>query len=277
MSNLGESLLDEVRALFEAKTASDAKLAQLAKRIRDGTYYDASDYAVRLGELLGESLNDSTKTLAFMSREVAEEVLGPMLRQDHDLLALVIEMVQKRLNEANGFGLNPVIPEVDTNRIAGIIEKVASGETLDEVRWMFGEPIINYSQSVVDQAIRDNAKATSKLGLTGYIIREAETAGVKQITRGKKKVTYQVPCKWCANLAGRYKSTEAPKDVYRRHESCRCHLTFEYGGRRQDAWSKVEWTDQESAERARLIREAERQKLREQEELTNRVKEALGV
>lgn len=277
MSNLGESLLDEVRRLFEAKTASDAELARLAKRIRDGTYYEASDYAVRLGELLGESLNESTKTLAFMSKEVAQEVLDPMLRQDHDLLALVIEMVQKRLNEANGIGLNPVIPEVDTNRIAGIIEKVASGQTLDEVRWMFGEPIINYSQSVVDQAIRDNAKATSKVGLTAYIVREAEAAGVKQITRGKKKVTYKVPCKWCAALAGRYKSTEAPKDVYRRHESCRCHLTYEYGGRRQDAWSKIEWTDQESAERARMIREAERQKLREQEELTNRVKEALGV
>jgi hypothetical protein len=217
-----------------------------------------------------------------MSREVASEVVDPMLRQDHDLLIEIIRIVQQRMNEEAGLGLNPVIPEVDENRISGIIDRIAEAEHLDDIRWIFGEPVVNYSQSVIDDAVRQNARATSKLGLTAYIVRKAEAPAVIHTTRriGKKSypVKYSVPCKWCKALAGRYpydKVSNTGNDVFRRHEGCRCKVTYEYGGRRQDVFSKREWSANEKSEATSRIKKATKQKQQEQAQQMEQIQEGL--
>ena len=261
MTELGAELLAKASESFANRIASDRKLKRILAKIRDGTsYFDANDYSVRIGELLSEALNTSTENLAFLSEEVARELLEPLLTQDHDLIADVINTIQGNMNRENGVGLNPLIPEVDTDRIDRFIQKVASGEKLDDVRWMFGEPIINYSQSIVDEGIEKNAKATSKIGLKAYIIREAEPSGIGTNTRkiGKKTYTYKypIPCRWCTNLAGKYEYGTESKEVYQRHKFCRCKVTYVNGNNQQDVWSKVEWTADQTSERERLIGEA---------------------
>lgn len=267
MSELGATLLEQSSKTFYELLQNDRKIKRLLARIRDGTsYFDANEYAVRVGELLSKALNQSTETLSFMSEEVAQELLEPLLKEDHSMIATVIGQIQSNMNKANGVGLAPMVPDVDTDRIAGFIQKVASGEKLDDVRWMFGEPVINYSQSVVDKGIEANAKATSKIGLKAYIIREAEASGHRTIKRGNKSYSYAVPCKWCANLAGKY-DYESVKgtgnDVYRRHEACRCRVTYVNGTDRQDVWSKAEWTESQQKESARLINEANERREKE--------------
>lgn len=260
MTELGAELLAKASESFANRIASDRKLKRILAKIRDGTsYFDANDYSVRIGELLSEALNSSTENLAFMSEEVARELLEPLLTQDHDLIADVINTIQGNMNRENGVGLKPLIPDVDTDRINGFIQKIASGEKLDDVRWMFGEPVINYSQSVVDEGIRKNARATSKVGLKAYIIREAEASGVRTIKRGNKSYKYAIPCRWCQDLEGKYNYDDVRdtgNDVYRRHEACRCKVTYVNEGKQQDVWSKVEWTADQASERERLISEA---------------------
>ncbi|HCK88663.1 MAG TPA: hypothetical protein DHW39_07615 [Erysipelotrichaceae bacterium] len=277
MTELGAELLAKASESFANRIASDRKLKRILAKIRDGTsYFDANEYAVRLGELLSNALNESTDGLAFMSSEVAQELLEPLLTQDHELISDVIAQVQKNMNEMNGIGLNPLLPDVDTDRINGFIHKIASGDTLDEVRWMFGEPVINYSLSVVDKGIEKNAKATSKIGLKAYIVRKAEASGTKTIKRGNKTYRYTTPCRWCKDLEGRYDYEDVRdkgNDIYRRHESCRCQVTYENGTNQQDVWSKAEWTESQSAERQQAIDDAiarqkaekERQKLRKEQ------------
>lgn len=268
MSELGATLLEQSSKTFYELLRKDRKIRSLLARIRDGTsYYDANEYAVRVGELLSKALNQSTDTLSFMSEEVAQELLEPLLREDHSMIATVIGQIQQNMNKANGVGLAPMIPDVDTDRIEGFIKKIASGESLDDVRWMFGEPVINYSQSVVDKGIEANARATSKIGLKAYIIREAEASGHRTIKRGNKSYSYAIPCKWCANLAGKYEYESVRgtgNDVYRRHEACRCRVTYVNGTDRQDVWSKAEWTESQQKESARLINEAKERKEKEQ-------------
>lgn len=268
MSELGATLLEQSSKTFYELLRKDRKIRSLLARIRDGTsYYDANEYAVRVGELLSKALNQSTETLSFMSEEVAQELLDPLLREDHSMIATVIGQIQQNMNKANGVGLAPMIPDVDTDRIEGFIKKIASGESLDDVRWMFGEPVVNYSQSVVDKGIEANARATSKIGLKAYIIREAEASGHRTIKRGNKSYSYAIPCKWCANLAGKYEYESVRgtgNDVYRRHEACRCRVTYVNGTNRQDVWSKVEWTESQQKESARLINEAKERKEKEQ-------------
>ena len=257
MTELGAELLAKASESFANRIASDRKLKRILAKIRDGTsYFDADEYAVRLGELLSESLNGSTESLAFMSEEVARELLEPLLTQDHDLIAEAIRQIQSNMNLENGVGLQPLLPDLDLDRIDRFAKKVASGATLDEIRWMFGEPIINYSQSVVDEGIKKNARATSKIGLKAYIIREAEASGTKTIKRGNKSYRYSVPCRWCRDLAGKWEYGTEDKDVYRRHESCRCKVTYVNGNNQQDVWSKAEWTADQSADRQKFINDA---------------------
>lgn len=256
MTELGNTLYTKASQIFDGLVASDRKLKRIRARLRDGTsYFDANDYAVRLGELLSKAINDSTDGLSFLSTEVAQELLEPLLTADHDLIALAIEQIQTNMNTANGIGLAPMIPEVNTNRIDGLIKKVASGD-LEQTRWVLGEPIINYSMSVVDEGIEANARATSKLGLKAYIIREAESTGVKSVKRGNKSYRYIVPCRWCADLAGKYDYEDVKdrgNDVYRKHEGCRCHITYINGTRQEDTWTHATWTEKDAHKRDEII------------------------
>lgn len=276
MSEFAQDLLDHVGKDFQKKLQKDRKLKTLAKRIRDGTvsYDGANEYAVRVGEMLSEALLGNTETLSFMSEEVAREVLYPLLTADHDLLATVVEQVQNNMNAEDGLGISALLPDLDTNRIDGLIEKVSSYALFDDARWLFGEPIVNYSQSVVDQGMRKNAEASARLGMKTVIRRKTaptEYSRGKKIVRSKNGKTYEYPysrygdmylfpCEYCLKLADTYdysKIASGDRTIYRRHQHCRCILTFERGKQRQNVWWKQTWTDGDAKGQAEAYRQAE--------------------
>ncbi len=84
----------------------------------------------------------------------------------------------------------------------------------------------NFSQSIVDNAVRQNADFQWKSGLEPKIVRTAE---------------YKC-CKWCSNLEGshRYEDVkDTGNDVFRRHNNCRCKVTYVPSkGNARDVWSK---------------------------------------
>lgn len=258
MTEFGMGLLSDISTTFNAKIKKDSKLKRIANKVRDGTDYEiASDYSIRVGELLSESIQENTKSLAYMSREVAEEVLPPLLTVDHNMVTEVTDIIQQNMNVADGVMLGVQTPALDTNRINGFVEKVASYSDFDGARWVLGEPIVNYSQSIVDQAVRDNAKASAKAGVTAYIVRKAEASAT--VTRGRHK--YHIPCKWCSALEGTYEylgnGSNIPHEVYQKHEACRCTLTFKRGNFRQNVWDHSEtWTEDDSAEQESIVKKA---------------------
>ncbi len=74
-----------------------------------------------------------------------------------------------------------------------------------------GEPIVNFSQSIVDDSIRVNAEFQSKAGMRPKIVRKL-AGGC---------------CEWCRSLSGAYIYPEdVPDDIYRRHQNCRCTVDF---------------------------------------------------
>lgn len=259
MSDFGQSLLSGISKRFNASLKTDKKIRQLAKKVRDSTdYNDASQYAERLGELLSEAMNGETVDLAFMSEEVATELLYPLLQGDHDLVCEAVQAVQKNMYSQIGTGLNVALPELDTNRIDGLVKKIASYDTFEEARWLIDEPVVNFSMSVVDQGMRDNAKKASGVGFTAKIVREPEPFGLKSRKIGRKTYTYRVPCRWCSNLAGKWDYEDAPDDVYKRHAFCRCTVTYQIDGSRQDVYSKRMWSESDTKAQQEQIREAER-------------------
>ena len=258
MSDFGQTLLSDISKRFNANLRADKKIRQLARKVRDSTdYNDASQYASRLGELLSEAMNAETVDLSFMSEEVARELLFPLLEGDYDLVCEAVEAVQKNMYSSLETGLNVALPELDTNRIEGLVKKIASYDTFEEARWLIDEPIVNYSMSVVDQGMRDNAKKASGVGFTAKIVREPEPFGLKSRKIGRKTYTYRVPCKWCSSLAGKWDYEDAPDDVYKRHAFCRCTVTYTIDGSRQDVYSKRMWSESDASAKVQQVREAE--------------------
>lgn len=285
MTELGQTLLANIQKTFLGRLKTDRKLKTITRRIRDGTRYEiANDYAVRTGELLSESVRANTRTLAYMSEEVAREVLPPLLEADHELVATVSKQIQRNINKQAGVGLTALVADLDTNRIDGLISKVSSYETFDDARWVLGEPLINYSMAVVDQTIRKNFDASTKAGLRPKIVRETEaheTVTRNRVIHGKTySYTYEVPCEWCKNLAGTYDYADVRNtgnDVYRRHEGCRCTITYIQGNRAQDVVSKAEWEAGDAEGRRRAITELTEKRAREAAETQRQREIRLGA
>lgn len=263
-----DAILAEVQKQFTDSLKQDKRLLNLAKRIRDGTNYsDANDYAVRLGELLSEALTDNTAGFSYVARDIAEAVLPPMFKLDYDLMSVVVQTVQNNINKAAGIGLAAQVPEYDAPRIAGLIDAVANTQSPEQLQTTLAEPVVNFTQSIVDYAVRDNARVQAKAGLQAYIVRETEKHNVvtkehKVYSKKGKPYTYMrtyiEPCNWCSSLAGRYNYADVRdtgNDVYRRHKACRCIITYELGDLRQDVRSKVEWTVKDAANSRQRIQQ----------------------
>lgn len=267
MTEFGMGLLSDISKTFETKLRSDRRLKRIANKVRDGTDYNiANDYSIRVGELLSEAIKENTQTLAYMSREVAEEVLPPLLTADHSMVTEVTNIIQKNMNLADGVMLGVQTPALDTDRISGFVEKVASYQTFDEARWVLGEPIVNYSQAIVDQAVRDNARASAKAGVKTYITRTAEHS---RTVKGNRT------CKWCDSLAGTYEyignGSNIPHEVYQKHEACRCKLTYKRGNFRQNVWNHSEtWSEADVLNQRSLIERLMKQKADEERTRTVR-------
>lgn len=273
MSEFGEELLTRISEDFNDLLKNDRKLKTLANRVRDGTYKNAGDYAIRIGELLSKALNQQTNGLAYISNEVALEILTPLLEYDYDLVSEAVKIVQTNMNTESGLGIEALTADIDTNRIQGLADKVSSYKTLEEGRWVLNEPIINYSQAIVDYSIEKNARMAAKMGIKRFIVRKAEPFE-RKARRNKSKTGktyyYTIPCEWCKGLAGTYEykgnGANVPKDVFRRHESCRCIVDYlNYGGENQDVWSKAKWTGDDAEARAQAIKEKTKERAQKAE------------
>lgn len=231
--DLAPALLEALQADFESRVIKNKKLQALLKQIEQGeaTYIQAEEAAYEIGTALSQSfgscLSSSVLPDGKMYFNIAQRVVGPMLEEDHRLIAKAAEQVQASLNQKAGIGLKPQTVAADEDRIYGIVNKISEAEQFDDVAWVLGEPVVNFSQAVVDAVLRENVTFQGRAGLKPKIIRKSE----------------HKCCAWCSALAGEYSYPDVPDDVYRRHERCRCTVEYDPGdGRRQNVHSKV-WTN----------------------------------
>lgn len=133
------------------------------------------------------------------------------------------------------------------------------GATNDAVNLILqGEPFRNFCHSFYDDFVEQNVEFRHRAGVKSLIIRR-NLGGC---------------CDWCQNLAGIYVYGEEPKDVYRRHDSCRCLVTSKFEGQGyQDVWSKKEFKTQIEARQDLIIQE-ERKKLIRDTERINKIRKA---
>lgn len=233
MTDIAPEILDRIETIFQNKFTNDKTIAKLYWKVQQGTatYKEVNEYAVRTGELLAEALRRGVSSADIpdgrMYYNIAERVLTPMLTNNYEIVSAVAAQVQDSMNKAAGIGIKAIKPEVNTDRIDGIVNKVSAAQSYDDVAWVLDEPVVRFTLSVVDDAIKANADFQARAGLRPKITRTVAGSC----------------CDWCAQLAGTYNYGDEPKDVYRRHAHCRCQVTYDpLDGRRQNVWTK-KWLD----------------------------------
>lgn len=225
-------LNERIQTSFKSNVMRDRRIAQISKRIRDGTatFVDGHDYAERLGENLSRALvtNLTAETLpdGTLYYNIAKRTVTPALRENYDLTNEVAADIQKILDDENQIGLKAVKANFPDERIQGLIDKMTSdGITLDQaIIWLI-EPVINVSEAFFDDYIDANARFRNNVGLKATITR---------------KVAGNC-CDWCAAMAGTYDYDKAPDDIYKRHQFCRCTVTYQSEKTSQNVWTKRKW------------------------------------
>lgn len=236
-------LISQIEKAFRKAIDSDQRYLRIANRVRDGTasMEDIHALSVVYGEALsGALLANFTPDMmpgGVYYWNIVERVLNATLRENYDLVNQTAVEIQKIVDDAAGIGLNSVIAPWPKERARGLIEKIVE-DTVDPTRW-FGEPVVNITESFSDDFMRENARASAQAGLEAKIIRKLGSFEI----RTAKKRTYEIPCSWCQNLAGEYIYGEQPDEVWQRHESCRCTVTYSRGKLRQDVYTKRWYTD----------------------------------
>lgn len=238
-------LLQEVKNEFELAYGESEIIrnAFATLEAKKATYKTANEFAIEIGEILSKALGISISADKLpngkMYYNIAQRLLMDVLGRNHELVSSYASDVQKNLNDKAKIGLKVQVPELNKDRIAGIVNRFSSEDNFEDVSWLLGEPIVNFTQSIIDDSIQKNAEFHHQSGLQPEIIRKS----------------YSHCCEWCQEVQGNYTYPRVPKDVYRRHQHCRCIVDYDpKSGKIQNVWTK-KWNsiDKERVERRKLI------------------------
>nr|DAQ60834.1 MAG TPA: hypothetical protein [Caudoviricetes sp.] len=233
------SLLKKIKSEFEGARLDSEVLKDLLSKLHHSkaSYLDANQYAIEIGEILsnvlGASLTNETLPDGKMYYNIAQRVLTDVLGRNYELVSDYTEQVQKNLNSEAKIGLTAQVPELNQDRIDGLVNRFSSEDNFEDVSWLLGEPIVNFTQSIIDDSIQKNAEFHHKSGLQPEIVR---------------KSAYHC-CEWCQEVQGTYKYPRVPKDIYRRHQRCRCTVDYDpKSGKVQNVWSKA-WSKSDKSDK----------------------------
>lgn len=220
MEDIAPELLARIEQGFSKQFKTDQFLAELAAKLEAGTatHTEAYEYAGRVGEILTDTYQHTISSASLPDGKlwynIANRVITPTMNHNYDIIAQYVTDVQTNLNKAAGLGIKAIQPDMNAaDKIQGIVNRVSSESSYDDIQWILQEPVKTFGRNVVDASISANVNFQGKAGLTPKIVRKATGSC----------------CKWCMALAGTYTYPDVPKDVYRRHDNCRCVVNYDPG------------------------------------------------
>lgn len=239
MDDVAPKLLEILQAAFHHKFDESEAVSELAKKLASqaADYKDANAFAVEIGRILAgvyqENLSSDVLPDGRMYYNIAKRVIEPTMKENYELVSAFSQDVQTALNHKARIGIKGIKAPLKDDKIRGIVERLSEEEDFDAVKWLLDEPIVTFTQSVVNDTIEENTEFAYKAGLKPKIVR-TEVGNC---------------CDWCKAVAGTYEYPKVPKDVYRRHNRCRCTVEYFPGdGKKQDVHSK-KWVDIEKDEK----------------------------
>ena len=262
MTDVVPELLADIESAFNAQTMADRRLATVSKRIRDGTatQIDGHAYAERLGKdasrALQEVLTAERLPDGKLYYNIATRTVIPTLENNQRLINEAATQIQKGIDAKQGIRIGSISPKFPIERINGLIDKMTADdiELEEALRWI-GEPIVNNSEAFMDDFVRENVEFRYNAGLKATITRVADSKC----------------CDWCSSLEGTFDYGSAPEDIYRRHEFCRCSVTYQSERTSQNVWSKRSWASTPEEIARRVDTKPERMTASERREVLDRL------
>ena len=234
MDDIVPGLLEKIQKDFFEAAENNPELKRLLLLLTNGkaNFIDAHEFAVSLGRLISEALQQNISSAVLpdgkMYYNIAERILNDVLGTNHRMVSSYAMRVQEELNKKAGIGLKSIQAPINQARIDSLINRIAYENTFDDVSWILGEPVVNFSKNVVDKHIQVNADFHYNAGLQPKIIRS---------TDGNC-------CDWCDKIAGVYHYPGVSRDVFKRHDRCTCTIDYHPGdGKKQNAWTK-KWSNE---------------------------------
>lgn len=254
MADIAPELLKKIQDDFRKKIDSSKTIRKLYEKVKRGsaTYKEANEFAIEVGEILAGSFKSNISSASLpdgrMYFNIANRIIRETLQNNYELISDISMKVQEALNKTAGIGIKPIKPKLNEDKVKGIVDIVSGKENYDDIAYMLGDPIVNFSQSVVNDTVRENADFQYQAGLSPKI---------RRTSTGKC-------CEWCDKLAGVYDYEDVSNsgnDVFRRHERCRCLVEYEPGnGKRQNVytkkWKRIEVEDNRKKESVDYIEKA---------------------
>ena len=237
--DIAPELIATISEEFQRKMAGNSKIKSLGAKIQNqiATYRDAQEYAIKVSELMSETLlsNLSADILpdGKLYYNIAQRVMQEALGQNgiYGEIGSYCSEVQQILNKEAEIGIKAVPPELKQDRVDGIVDIVSGKDNFDEIKYMLKEPIVNFGQSIVDEAVRVNADFQYNAGLSPKVIRTSTGHC----------------CKWCSDLAGTYdyeKVKAAGSDVWKRHEGCKCLVEYVLESKQRQTAGAKRWKNE---------------------------------
>ena len=224
--DIAPELYEQIQMIFSRKMSAARAGAHKAlfDTVENGrpTYPQAQRYARVSGQYLSESLLEvlTPESLpnGHLYYNIAQKTLGQALEDEYGLVSDAAYRAQQAVNDAAGIGIKPIKPEFNRNRADGLIDLLSGAEVISDESWVLGEPVVNFSQNIVDESIKKNAGFQEQAGLDVRVIRKYDGVGLHD---------RDTPCQWCLSRAGSFSYDEAMSlGVFQRHEGCGC--TIEY-------------------------------------------------
>lgn len=223
-------LISKVKKYIRIFAAENDTLTSIQKKIEDGsaTYSDTAEYARLYGEIVKQAMNANVSSASLpdgkMYYNIADRLFDDVLTEDYNEISQVCYDTQTALNAAANMNMKAQRVTLNEDRIQGFKELASRANQYDDVRATIHNGMQNFTQSIVDDSVKTNAKFQADAGYHPRIVRKAAWRC----------------CEWCAKLAGSYNYPEdCPDNVFHRHSNCNCVVTYNPGdGKRQDVWSK---------------------------------------
>ena len=209
-------LLQTIQAMFREEMEYNPIIKRYQKMLEKGTagFVQADRYAYEVGRTMSTCLSVGFAGAPLpdgrIYYNIADRIITPMLEEEFDVITDATKKIITKMNRQAGLNLQAMQPDINMDRIKGIVDAVSSQEELGAALEYLQEPVENFGVHTVDDTIRHNAKVQKGAGLRPKIVRT---------TNGRC-------CKWCEELAGEYDYPVSNPEVYQRHENCNCVIEF---------------------------------------------------
>lgn len=239
-------ILSNIKKEFDSGIKSNENISKALEILSQNKadFATANELSIEVGQVLSDVYKNNISASILpdgrMYFNIADRLITKPMEKAHSFIADYAENVQANLNAEANLGIRAIRPELNRDRIKGLVEKASNAENFEEVAWLLDEPIKNFCQSIIDDTIRANAEFQHRAGLQPVI---------------KRKIAGNC-CDWCKQLEGTYDYPDVPDEVYKRHRYCRCTVDYHPadGKKAQNVHTK-KWKDVDKKEKVEQRKE----------------------